>query len=165
MTEPHDAIEVLTRDHRDIEELLHQLDDERDPERLRLLYLRLVGLLSAHEEAERQVVFPAFRAAISVAGNESAARLGEHEEINELLAEMRGLAPDGAGFEKRTTALILELQTHFQTEEESVFPGLRAALGPDELAALGAQVEAAKRRAPAFPEAEVPPVSRPGPAG
>jgi hemerythrin superfamily protein len=165
MTAPRDGIERLIRDHQVIDELLHQLDDEGDPERLRLLYLRLVGLLSAHEEAERQVLFPALRAALPVSGNEAAARLGEHEEINELVAEMRGLAPDGAGFEKRTSALILELRAHFQTEEEAVFPRLRAALGPDELAELGTQVESAERTAPAFPEPEGTPASRPGAGG
>ena len=154
MAEPLDAIELLTQDHRVIGELLHQLDDEREPDRLRQLYLRLVGLLSAHEEAERLVVFPALRAALPASGQDASDRLGEHEEVNELLAEMRGLAPDGAGFEKRTSALILELQNHFLNEEESAFPRLRAALAPEQLAELVERIEAVKRHAPAFPEPE-----------
>ena len=154
MTEPSDAIELLIQDHRVIEQLLQELDVETDPDRLRLLYLRLVGLLSAHEEAEQQVVFPAFRSALPASGQEATDRLAEHEEVNELLAGMRGLAPDGAGFEKRTSAVILELQSHFQNEEESVFPYLHSALSRGELIEMVARIEAVKRHAPAFPEPE-----------
>jgi hemerythrin superfamily protein len=165
MTEPSDAIELLIQDHRVIDQLLQELDVETDPDHLRVLYLRLVGLLSAHEEAEQQVLFPAFRAALPASGQEATNRVAEHEEVNELLAGMRGLAPDSAGFEKRTSALILELQSHFQTEEESVFPYLHAALTRGELMEMAGRIEAVKRHAPAFPEPERAPAAHPGAAG
>ena len=41
--------------------------------------------------------------------------------MNELLAEMRSLAPDCFGFGKRGSALLLEIKGHFLREEESVF--------------------------------------------
>jgi hemerythrin superfamily protein len=113
MAEPLDVVELLIQDHRMMGQLLQELDEQEQPDSLRLLYLRLVGLLSAHEEAEQEVVFPAFRSAFPAAGHEAANRLAEHEEVNELLAEMRGLAPAGPGFEKRASALILELQKSF----------------------------------------------------
>src|SRR5579859_5636155 len=152
MAEPLDVVELLIQDHRMIGQLLQELDEEERPDKQRLLYLRLVGLLSAHEEAEQEVLFPAFRSAFAAAGQEAANRLAEHEEINELLAEMRGLTPAGPGFEKRASALILELQNHFLNEEESVFPRLQAAVSHDQLLELAGRVEAVKRRAPAFPE-------------
>jgi hypothetical protein len=78
--------------------------------------------------------------------------MGEHEELNEMLAEMRGLAPDCFDFTKRGSALLLEIKGHFLREEESVFAQMRATFSAAELAELGKRVLAAKRHAPPFPE-------------
>jgi hypothetical protein len=153
MTNQIDAIELLLRDHRLIDGLAEQLDTVDDPAETRRLYLRIAEELAAHEAAEQEVVFPAFRAALEMADdNTIAQRLGEHEELNELLAEMRGLAPDGFGFTKRGSALLLEIRAHFLREEESVFADMRACLSADELAELGSRVLATKQHAPAFPD-------------
>ena len=147
------ASSSLERDHRLIDELAEQLDDADDPAEIRRLFLRIVEELSAHEAAEQEVVFPAFRAMLETADDDTLAhRMGEHEELNELLAEMRSLAPDGFGFIKRGSALLLEIKGHFLLEEESVFAPMRAALSADELAELGSRAIAVKQHSPAFPD-------------
>jgi hypothetical protein len=99
------------------------------------------------------VVFPAFRAALEMADDSTLARrMGEHEELNDLLAEMRSLAPDCFGFTKRGSALLLEIKGHFLREEESVFARMRAAFSADELAELGSRVLEVKQHSPAFPD-------------
>jgi hemerythrin superfamily protein len=143
--EPFDVIELLIQDHRVMSRLLQQLDEQEQPEKLRLLYLQLVETLFAHEEAEQQLVFPALRLAIPAAEQETANRLAEHREVNELVAEMRGLSPNGPEFEKRASALTLELERHFLNEEESMFPWLRGALPHGELLALAERAEAVER--------------------
>ena len=153
MTDQIDAIELLLRDHRVIDGLAEQLDATDDPAEIRHLYLRIVEELAAHEAAEQEVVFPAFRATLDAADDNTLAnRMGEHEELNELLAEMRSLSPDCFGFGKRGSALLLEIKGHFLREEESVFDRMRALLSADELAELGSRVLAVKRHAPAFPD-------------
>lgn len=147
-----DVVEVLTADHQVLRELIERLDDEDDPGRTRALYLEIVAEMAAHEAAEHHVVYPALRAAVPAAEAEVHARLGEHEECNELMAEMRGLSPAGAGFAKRASALVLELEAHFAEEEDEIFPRLRAALDRDQLVALAEKVADVKRRAPAFPD-------------
>ncbi len=153
MTNQIDAIELLLRDHRLIDGLAEQLDTVDDPAEIRRLYLRIVDELAAHEAAEQQVVFPAFRAALETADEDTLARrMGEHEELNDLLAEMRSLAPDCFGFTSRGSALLLEIKGHFLREEESVFARMRATLSADELAELGSRVLAVKQHSPAFPD-------------
>ena len=152
MTDQIDAIELLLRDHRLIDGLAEQLDATDDPAEIRRLYLRIVEELSAHEAAEQQVVFPAFRASLEIADDDTLAhRMGEHEELNELLAEMRSLAPDGFGFTKRGSALLLEVKGHFQREEETVFARMRATFSADELAELGSRALAVKQHSPRSP--------------
>ena len=153
MTDQVDGIELLLQDHRMIDGLAEQLDATDDPAEIRHLFLRLVEELAAHEAAEQEVVFPAFRAKFDAADDHTLAnRMGEHEEMNELLAEMRSLSPDCFGFGKRGSALLLEVKGHFLREEESVFDRMRAFLSADELAELGSRYVAVKRHAPPFPD-------------
>lgn len=157
MTDQVDIVELLERDHRSIDELVARLDDVDDPIEMRGLYLRICEELSAHEEVEQQVLFPAFRAAAQTAphaagGETLTRRMGEHEELNELLAEIRALAPDGLAFTKRASALILEIDRHFRLEEETVFSRVRSMLGDAELRELGRHAEGVKRHSPAFPD-------------
>jgi len=152
MTQQADVIELLERDHRLINELVELLDAESDPTEIRRLFLHIVGELSAHEAVEQQVVFPAFRAKFVSAGDDTLAhRMGEHEEMNEMLAEMRSLAPDCFAFVKRGSALLLELKGHFLLEQETVFDRMKQECGADELVQLGARAVAVKEHAPAFP--------------
>jgi len=153
MSTPSDAIELLLQDHRLIAGLGEQLNAADDPAEIRRVFLRIVEELSMHEAAEQEVIFPAFRASFETAGETTVAqRIGEHEELNELLAEMRGLAPDGFGFDKRAGAFLLEITSHFRQEEETVFDRLRAAFSAGELAELATRAVAVKKRSPAFPD-------------
>jgi hemerythrin superfamily protein len=152
MTRRLNVIELLERDHRLIDQLAEQLDDTTDPSEIRRLFLRLVEELSAHEAAEQDVLFPAFRSMVEAAGEETVdRRVGEHQELNELLAEMRTLAPDCFAFAKRAGALLMEIKDHFLIEEETVFARMREALDADQLAELGARAIIVKQHSPAFP--------------
>jgi hypothetical protein len=151
MAGPRDVIEQLTEDHRRLEALIERLDTEEDPAAMRLDFLQIVGELGAHEACEQEVVFPALRACAPAEDADTVARLGEHDEINELLSEMRGLVPSSLGFGKRASALLLELKAHFAEEEEGAFACLRSALGADELASLTDRANRVRAYAPAFP--------------
>ena len=73
-------------------------------------------------------------------------------EMNELLAEMRTLTPDGFSFTKRESAFVLEIKEHFHREEETVFAPMRQTFTADQLAVLGERASAAKQHSPAFPD-------------
>jgi iron-sulfur cluster repair protein YtfE (RIC family) len=152
VTEPTDVIDLLLEDHRVVRGLLAELDAADQPEDLRRLYLRIVELHGGHEAAEEDVVFPALRRAAPAAANAALARMGEHEELDQLLEEMRRLAPSGHGFAKRAVALVLELTAHLDAEEQIVFPLLRQSLTPERRAALAVASVLAKDRAPAYRE-------------
>jgi hemerythrin superfamily protein len=143
-----DAIELLLRDHRSIDRLLEQLDAVVDPAVTRRLFLRIANELAAHEAAEQEVIFPAFEAALHLAHDDTLThRTDEHDELNELIAEMRSLEPTSFAFSKRASALLLEIKSHFASEEESVFDRMRMLFSTDELVELGARMVAVKSRA------------------
>ena len=146
-----DVIDLLQRDHRMIDGLIEELERTDDPAEIRRIFFSIVEELAAHEAAEQEVVFPAFRAKVEAVGDTTIShRMGEHEELNELLAEMRSLAPNGFGFTKRGSALMLDVKAHFAKEEETVFARMRELLSSDDLIELGQRALEAKRHSPAF---------------
>jgi hemerythrin superfamily protein len=153
MTDRIDAIELLVRDHRSIEALVDQLDATADPVETLGLFMRIVEQLAAHEAVEQEIVFPAFRASLETDGEKTLdQRIGEHEELNELLAEMRNLAPDGFNFIKRESAFVLEIKEHFRREEVTVFTRMRESLSADQLAEMADRALTVKQHARAFPD-------------
>ena len=153
MTEHLDAIDLLLRDHRVMRTIAEQLDAADNPTQIRGLFLLLVEQLAAHEAVEQQLIFPAFRASLEGASDDTLEhRMGEHEELNELLAEMRCLAPDGFAFTKRASAFVLEIEEHFRREEETVFMRMRKSFSTDQLAELGDRALEVRQHSPAFPD-------------
>ncbi|MEY2400044.1 MAG: hypothetical protein QOJ08_155 [Ilumatobacteraceae bacterium] len=148
-----DVIDFLERDHRRIAALIEELERVDDPAEVRRVFFSIAEELAAHEAIEHEVVFPAFRARVEAAGDTTLAhRMGEHEEVNELLAEMRDLAPTGFGFTKRGSALMLDVKAHFLIEEETVFMRMREVLSAEELVELGRRALEVRQHSPAFPE-------------
>ena len=146
------VVDLLTRDHQFLRGLVEELDKEENPARLSSLFDLLARKLAAHEAGEQQVVFPAFRDAVKSNDDMARRRADEHEEINELLAEMRVLTAYDHGFEKRAGALCVQLEAHFAAEEEDVFPRLVSSISRAGLMALGDRMVAVQEAAPAFPE-------------
>jgi iron-sulfur cluster repair protein YtfE (RIC family) len=140
-----DIIEFLERDHRRIDDLAAQLDSITDTDEISRLYVLIVDALLAHEAIEHEVLFPAFRALLTTAGDRILEhRMGEHEELNAMLVEMRELDPSGFAFIKRGSALLQEMEGHFAREEQSVFARMRAEMAHDELVDLGRRAIALK---------------------
>jgi hemerythrin superfamily protein len=145
MTADVDIIEVLERDHQRISDLAERLDSVTDDDEIRELYRQIVDGMLAHEAIEHEVLFPAFRSML--AADETAPldeRLGEHEELNSLLAEMQDLDAHDFAFVKRGSALLLEIERHFELEEESVFARMREQLPKEQLVELGRRARAAR---------------------
>ena len=153
MTNQIDAIDMLLRDHHVIQALAEQLDAADEPTEIRGLFLLLVEQLSAHEAVEHELIFPALPGSPDDAGHASLEhRMGEHEELNELLAEMRSLPPDSFAFTKRASAFVQEIEEHFQREEETVFPRLRESFSREQLIELADRASDVREHSPAFPD-------------
>ena len=140
-----DIIEILERDHRRISDLAERLDSVTDDDEIRDLYRQIVEGLLAHEAIENEVLFPAYRE--MVPADQPAPleeRLGEHEELNSLLAEMHDFDPHDFAFVKRGSALLLEIERHFELEETSVFALMRDQVPREQLVDLGRRALASK---------------------
>jgi hypothetical protein len=82
--------------------------------------------------------------------------LEEHQELETLLKELEGVDAADPQFLQVLGRVETTLADHIADEEGSHFPQLRAALPREELVALAAKVQAAKKAAPTRPHPAAP---------
>ena len=154
MTTPGiDAVDLLMRDHRLVEQLFLQLDAALaagDHANQRELADRILTELSVHAAVEEEVLYPAARQLPDVAGMVDRS-LAEHKTLETLLAGLDGRDPGDTGFEEgfhQARDLVAE---HVGEEEGELFPALRRSMSGDELAALADRLADARAGAPDRP--------------
>jgi hemerythrin-like domain-containing protein len=75
----------------------------------------------------------------------------EHHVADVLVMELVGMKPDAERFTAKTTVLIENVRHHIDEEEKEWFPQVRAGLGRKALQEIGAEMAAAKTKAPRSP--------------
>jgi hemerythrin superfamily protein len=118
-----DAIELLTRQHREVDTLFEQLA-EAEQAGLPGLLDELTDALALHSAIEEEVFYPAVR------GETTAAELGAafeaHREMKRHLADLAGMSPSDEAFAARCRALEAFVREHVSSEETSLFPQVRS---------------------------------------
>lgn len=137
-----DAIELLTRDHREVEELFDQLSVADHDDQKRRLFERLAQSLGVHAIIERQHFYPAARVQPIADLIEQFA--GDHDEVEHLLKLLGRLDTDDDQFDEQVGQLQHRIEVHALEEEARLFPAIRQRLTPALLQELGAQMLAMK---------------------
>src|SRR4051812_31240837 len=129
-----DAVELITSDHRAVEQLFSQVRATKpaDVELRRELSQRIVHELSVHATAEEQVLYPRLRRAIDDGADIAEHSLDEHQEIKERLKQVDGMAPDDERFLADFALLEQAVTHHVDEEEREVLPKLKAAISGEE---------------------------------
>ncbi|HWC32324.1 MAG TPA: hemerythrin domain-containing protein, partial [Actinomycetota bacterium] len=145
-----DALEVLTVDHRTVENLfaLYDSTPAQDVEARDKVVREIVRELSIHAAVEEQLLYPLMRDRLEDGERLVREALDEHQEVKESLAAIGKADPATGDRHAGVTALIGDVRHHVEEEEGELFPKLRAAAAPEELRDLAGRIESAKRMAP-----------------
>lgn len=142
---PDDLLDVLTREHREVEHLLLGLRLAGDPDARRLVTDRLIAHLVRHWVIEEMLVHPRALDFLVDGRGLVAHGVAEHEQLEGLLRELEDL---DAG-EDRFLRVVLDLQMavaeHVTDEEAQLFARLRFAVPADELVQLRVRLERSER--------------------
>jgi hemerythrin-like domain-containing protein len=155
-----DVIEILTQDHREVEEMFGQLEalrgrtGEEDRARRKNLVDKVTIELIRHAVAEETQVYPAVKEKVSDAEAERAKR--EHAEAEKTMKELERLDPEDPSFDEQLATLMSEIRTHVAEEEGVMFTHMRQTFSQEELEKLGGRVEAIKKIAPTRPHPMTP---------
>jgi hemerythrin superfamily protein len=145
-----DAIEIVTTDHRVVEQLLGQLMATKaaDDETLRrALAQRVVQELSVHTTIEEEVLYPVVRRHVDGGDDLIDRSVSEHGALKEQLARLHDLSPDDDDFVPTVERVQQLVAQHVHEEEHTVLPGLRESVPGERLYSLGDALEQAKARA------------------
>jgi hypothetical protein len=151
-----DVVDVLTTDHREMLELLGQIEVATDPTQRRDLADTVIAEVMRHAVAEEMYVYPAIEEHVPNGAQEVEHDKEEHDEIVQLMKRLEGVDAADPRFMEVTLELESQLRHHAGDEEAEQFPQLRAHIPADELVELAAKVEAAKKLAPTRPHPTAP---------
>jgi len=147
-----DAIQLLTADHAEVEAMFRQIEaDGSDDELVR----RVVRELSVHAAVEEQILYPAMRKALPDGETFVHQAVADHQQVKETLAAVEGADEPGER-EPLLRRLMADVRHHVEEEEVEFFPKLRASIGREDLAAMGAKLASAKKLAPTHPHPHAP---------
>ncbi|MEQ1726792.1 MAG: hemerythrin domain-containing protein [Vicinamibacterales bacterium] len=144
-TRGSDGLDLLERDHRRLEALLKQaVETDAAPltDRKAILEQFATELL-AHEQIEAKVLYPVLK---SHAEAKDIVLEGyqEHHVADVLMEELQELPPSDERWGAKLEVLQESLEHHIEEEEGEMFKTARSVMSPEQLADVGARMEAMK---------------------
>jgi len=144
---PHDAVNMLEKDHRRFEKLMKDGEETttRANKRRREILATLAAEIAAHEKKEEKVLYPALKRHreardIVLEGYQ------EHHVADVLIAELKQLDPADERWGAKFKVLKESLEHHIEEEEGHMFRTARSVLGRDRLEELGLRMQAMRAK-------------------
>ena len=148
-----DAIVLLKDDHKQIRKVFRDFQAAGDAATSRkgTLVKKMIELLTQHTYIENEVMYPRVRALLPDLEDDVLESYEEHHVADVLVMELSTMKPTDERFDAKTTVLIENVTHHMDEEEQDWFPKVREGLGRKQLQEIGAEMVAAKKKAPKKP--------------
>lgn len=118
-----DALDLLTRDHRLVDELFASFF-QAAAQQLDPLARRLCKMIRIHTQIEEELFYPAVRRALGEGQLVDAAE-HDHAEAKQAVMRVESLTSDHGGFRPAVEALRDLIAAHVAAEEAELFPEVR----------------------------------------
>ena len=152
-TQSTDAIVLLKADHKEIRKLFadfQKAGDDAQATKQRLVD-KMIELLTVHTYIENEVMYPRVRGLLPDLEDDILESYEEHHVADVLVMELSTMSASDERFTAKTMVLIENVTHHIQEEEDEWFPQVREGLGRKALQQIGAEMQAARRKAPRKP--------------
>lgn len=149
----NDAIVLLKEDHQEIRRVFRDFESagENAEARKGQLVDKMIELLTAHTYIENEVMYPRVRELLPELEDDVLESYEEHHVADVLVIELAAMKPSDERFDAKTAVLIENVEHHMDEEEQEWFPQVREGLGRNTLQEIGAEMLAAKEKAPTRP--------------
>lgn len=135
------AIELLTQQHREVEDLFKAIEKAEESSKKATLFRQLAAKLVGHDGIEREVFYPACEEALGMSDLLGEA-LVEHGVVEFCLYEADGaIGEPEFAFKLKVLKEIIE--HHVEEEEGELFPKVKKVMSSDALDSLGEDMEEA----------------------
>ena len=161
-----DAIALLVRDHKEVEQLFRQFEKltERAQKSKQKIVAKIIRELAVHAAIEEMLFYPAVRTAALKANSRSLKEaadtvlesLEEHHVVKWTLSELEKMKPEEERFDAKVQVLMESVRHHVEEEQEELFPKVRKLFDSEVLEQLGERMQKAKKVAPTRPHPRAP---------
>ncbi|WP_414585050.1 hemerythrin domain-containing protein [Scytonema sp. PCC 10023] len=135
--------DVIRLDHNKVNTLFTELLASQDPQKIQEYFGQIYKDLSAHAEAEEQVVYPRVRPFYGQ--NDTQELYDEQAEMKRMLEEIKGINPSNMDqFKGKIKQLMDAVGDHIRQEESTMFAAIRNNLSTDQSEQLATEFKAAK---------------------
>jgi hemerythrin superfamily protein len=136
--------DALRMDHNKVNILFTELQQSNDPQKIQEYFGQIYKDLTAHAEAEEEVVYPRVRPFYGEAKTQEL--YDEQAQQKRLLQEIRGINPSAAEFKDRVRQLADNVRDHIREEENTMFAAIRSNLSSEQSEQIATDFKAAKSR-------------------
>ena len=139
------AIELLMTDHRKVETLFDQYEEEKesDEETRRTLAQRICGELTVHAQVEEELFYPWLRENLDEEKMELVEEAEvEHQSAKDLIAQIEAAGAIDETYDAKVKVLGEYVKHHVEEEENEIFKEVRGM--QEELDELGQEMAARK---------------------
>ncbi|MBW4515692.1 MAG: hemerythrin domain-containing protein [Timaviella obliquedivisa GSE-PSE-MK23-08B] len=134
--------DVIRMDHAKVNTLFMQIEGTDDPQKIQEFFGQIYKDLTAHSEAEEQVVYPAVR---SFYGEHDTQELyDEQASMKVMLDSLLALSPTAPEFKSQLNQLKETVMDHVRQEESTMFAAIRNNCSSDQQENLATQFKTAK---------------------
>lgn len=136
--------DIIRMDHQKANTLFMEIDGSKDPQKIQEYFGQLYKDLTAHAEAEEQVVYPAVR---PFYGEDNVRELyDEQAQQKTLLERLKSLNPGSPEFKNEIQRLKDITMDHVRQEESTMFAAIRNNCTSDQSERMASEFKAAKAR-------------------
>jgi hemerythrin superfamily protein len=136
--------DVIRLDHNKVNTLFTELLQSDNPQKIQEYFGQIYKDLTAHAEAEEEVVYPRVR---PFYGQDNTQELfDEQAEMKRVLEQIKAISPSSSEFKDRVRQLMEAVGDHIRQEESTMFAAIRNNLSSDQSEQLATEFKAAKTR-------------------
>ena len=137
-----EATAMLRADHKRVSDLFAQYEKTRAIPKKKELVAQICTELGVHAEVEEEIFYPAVKQALKDKELVPEATV-EHATLKDLIAQVKGVEPDGEMFDAKIKVLSEYVKHHVKEEQNEIFP--KAKKTKLDMYALGAQMASRKK--------------------
>nr|AYM53781.1 cation-binding protein hemerythrin HHE family [Cystobacter sp.] len=136
-----DAIELLTQQHREVDELFEKFEKagEGKDEVLMELFVRIADNLAAHAMIEEKIFYPSVY--VGPTADKLQEAVEEHLAVKRVIADLLDMEPSDVQFKAKMKVLQELVEHHVEEEEKDLFKNVKKLMTREELVVLGEQLE------------------------
>ncbi len=136
--------DIIRMDHAKVNTLFTELLQSDNPQKIQEYFGQIYKDLTAHSEAEEEVVYPGVRAFYGQGDTQEL--YDEQGDIKRILEEIKAISPSSPQFKEKIRQLMDVVGDHIRQEESTMFAAIRKNMSSDQSEQMATQFKAAKSR-------------------